>query len=301
MLWAKKKIRQYVWVILKILVFGTASYIIFRAFESIPLASWNVLNYTLSITSPKIILIFFLFSLANWFIEILKWQTAVKPFSALGFTRAAKETLIAFSYGFVTPLKIGEYGVKTQFYPKHHKKNVVLSQFYCHSSQVLVTLIFGLMGLLNFSQGKWNPFMINWSWSHLAFVLILTALLIYVVKYYRLKASISIATILTVIFLSALRLIIFSSMFVLGLFIMGSQIHWDQSIFGIWTIYLIQVIAPTFSGLDISVKGGSALLVFQDIIPSQIILGAVILQYFVSQILPLFLGLILRPNKSEAI
>ena len=104
---------------------------------------------------------------------------------------------------------------------------------------------------------------------------------------------------MTVVFLSALRFVVFSSMMALGLYIMGSPLIWTQAIFGIWTMYLIQLMAPTFSMLDIVVKSGGAVVVFQEIIPAQIIMGAVLLQYILSQVLPLIIGLTLKPPNGQ--
>ena len=103
-------------------------------------------------------------------------------------------------------------------------------------------------------------------------------------------------TAVTVFLYSLLRLVIFSFMLVLGFEIMGNQLDWSQTFFGIWTMYLLQIIAPTFSAIDIAVKSGGALIVFQGLIQAPIIIGAIVLHYVLSQILPLVMGLLIRPN-----
>lgn len=102
-----------------------------------------------------------------------------------------------------------------------------------------------------------------------------------------------------VFLLSVLRFLTFSFMLVLGFEIMGNSLSWPQTFFGIWAMYLLQIIAPAFSVFDIAVKSGGALIIFQGLIPAPIIIGAILLQYLLSQLLPLAAGLVIRPNSIQ--
>ncbi|MDA0718885.1 MAG: lysylphosphatidylglycerol synthase domain-containing protein [Bacteroidetes bacterium] len=284
------------WYALKLLVFIFAMWLIIRTLAPIPHTSWNELTHKLSKTKPWLIGTILLLSIANWSIEILKWQSAIKPLHRIGFQRAARETLIAYTIGFITPLKLGEYPLKTKFYPSIHGKNVVLSHFYCHFSQLLSTILFGVIGVLYFDTTM-NWFQNDFPSTIVLVVLLFTPLISKKLKKrLNLETSMPVKTAVTVFLYSLLRLVIFSFMLVLGFEIMGNQLDWSQTFFGIWTMYLLQIIAPTFSAFDIAVKSGGALIVFQGLIQAPIIIGAIVLQYVLSQILPLVMGLLIRPN-----
>lgn len=294
---SQEKTKQLGWFALKIVVLAAALMVITRTLSTLRSSDWLLLRYKLLNAPLTFMALLFLMSLANWGVEMLKWQSAVKPFALINFSRAARETILAFGAGFITPFKLGEYALKAQFYHRHLKHNVVLSHFFCQLPQILCTLIFGLFGLLKWAsvQPLMKPNLTRFLLI-LVFLLILTPIVIQTKKQLKLGLNISLKTLFVLFNYSVLRFVIFSSMFVVGLKIMGNPLNALETLFGVWTMYFIQVAAPTFSGLDVAVKGGSALLVFQGIIPAQIILGAVILQYCLSQLAPLAISLIISPK-----
>lgn len=300
MLSVPDKAKPYGWFALKLLTLIIAGWLVYRTLSPISAKSWSELTQNFAHTGLWTLTLLCVLSLTNWTLEIIKWQMAIKPIVAINLTRAACETLLAYSTGFITPLKLGEYAIKTRLYSPIQKNKIILSHFFCHFSQLICTIIFGLIGLINFdSSSKFFHFSLGW----LVFIagLSLLGLMLYSRYKKQLKSEhqLPLRTFMTIVFLSALRFVVFSSMMVLGLNIMGSPLIWTQAIFGIWTMYLIQVVAPTFSMLDIVVKSGSAAVVFQEIIPAQIIIGAVLLQYILSQVLPLIIGLTLKPTNGQ--
>lgn len=297
MVWALDKAKQYGWFALKLLTLIIAVWLIIRTLSPIAANSWAALWQHLSTATPLALVLIGSLSLANWTLEIIKWQTVVKPLEAIDFFRATRETLLAFSIGFITPLKLGEYAVKTQFYADIHKEKILVFHLYCHLSQLICTVFFGLVGLLYFdSTTKLLEFDFAWIILMVGGGLFIFLLYVRFQKHINTLFELPGQTLLKILFLSVLRFMIFSSMLALGFHIMGSPLSWSQAIFGIWTLYLIQVIAPTFSMVDIAIKSGGALLVFHELIPAPIIMGAILLQYFLSQILPLIFGLTVNPT-----
>ncbi|MDB2587647.1 hypothetical protein N9Y02_06660 [Flavobacteriaceae bacterium] len=299
MIWALDKAKQYGWFALKLLTLIIAMWLIIATLAPIPKTSWNELIHKLSTTKPQLLGTILLLSIANWSIEILKWQSAIKPLHRIGFERAARETLLAYSIGFITPLKLGEYPIKTKFYPSIERKNVVLSHFYCHFSQLLCTIVFGVIGVLYFDSPM------QWFQNDAPWIMVLLVILFIPLTYSELKKrlnfeiSLPVKTGVTVFLLSVLRFLTFSFMLVLGFEIMGNSLSWPQTFFGIWAMYLLQIIAPAFSVFDIAVKSGGALIIFQGLIPAPIIIGGILLQYLLSQLLPLAAGLVIRPNSIQ--
>ena len=300
MLSVPDKAKPYGWFVLKLLILIIAGWLVYRTLSPISAKSWSELTQNFAHTGLWTLILLSVLSLTNWTLEIIKWQTAIKPIVAINLTRATHETLLAYSIGFITPLKLGEYAVKTKLYPQIQKNKVIISHFYCHFSQLICTIIFGLIGLINFDSSS-SFFHFDLAWLVFIAGSSLFGLLLYGRYKKQLKSEdqLPVETLMTVVFLSALRFVVFSSMMALGLYIMGSPLIWTQAIFGIWTMYLIQLMAPTFSMLDVVVKSGGAVVVFQEIIPAQIIMGAVLLQYILSQVLPLIIGLTLKPPNGQ--
>ena len=141
MVWTLDKAKQYGWFALKLLTLIVAVWLIIRTLSPIPAEACQRLIRNLLSTPAWILGLLFSLSLANWGIEILKWKAAILSINPINFIRSARETLIAFSIGFVTPLKLGEYAVKTQFYREIKKQKVILRHFYYHFSQLLCTLL----------------------------------------------------------------------------------------------------------------------------------------------------------------
>ena len=74
MIWAIDKAKQYGWFALKLLILIIAVWLIIATLAPIPKMSWNELIHKLSTTNPWLLGTILLLSIANWSIEILKWQ-----------------------------------------------------------------------------------------------------------------------------------------------------------------------------------------------------------------------------------
>ncbi len=103
MVWTLDKAKQYGWFALKLLTLIVAVWLIIRTLSPIPAEACQRLIRNLLSTPAWILGLLFSLSLANWGVEILKWQAAIQSIYPINFIRSARETLIAFSIGFVTP------------------------------------------------------------------------------------------------------------------------------------------------------------------------------------------------------
>lgn len=96
-----------------------------------------------------------LLSVLNRFFEILKWQNLVSYLHKISLFDATKQVLGALTAGLFTPNGIGEYAGKALFYEKSQAKNIVFLNLICNGIQLILSVVFGIFGLLYLGYGKW--------------------------------------------------------------------------------------------------------------------------------------------------
>src|SRR5690606_39002546 len=101
--------------------------------------------------SPLSILALLALSFFNRFFEILKWQTLVSSFKKISVGESSKQVLAALTMSIFTPNGIGEYGAKALFFKKDRAKKIVFLNLICNGVQLLVTVFFGILGLIIFN------------------------------------------------------------------------------------------------------------------------------------------------------
>ena len=91
----------------------------------------------------------FLLSFLNWGIETYKWRFVVLKIQSLAFVTALKIVFTGITLSLITPNRIGEIPARAYLLnnSKHLKKNVYAT-FISSFSQLLVTLLIGLLGVI---------------------------------------------------------------------------------------------------------------------------------------------------------
>ena len=90
-------------------------------------------------------------SVLNRFFEILKWQNLVQFIHKIALGEATKQVLGALTAGLFTPNGVGEYAGKALFFDKSNTKKVIFLNLICNGIQMVLTVIFGIFGLLYFN------------------------------------------------------------------------------------------------------------------------------------------------------
>ena len=117
-------------------------------------------------TSITTIIFILLFSVANRYFEILKWQNLVDFIKPISVSEASKQVLGALTAGIFTPNDLGEYAGKAMFFKKEQTKKVVFLNLICNGIQMILTIIFGTIGLILI--GYW--FYINYRSIHYCYL-----------------------------------------------------------------------------------------------------------------------------------
>ena len=150
------KAKQFLVLLVKLLIVGGAFYFIYDQLANNDKLDWQkfivLFRKNQSIAGISFIL---LLSVLNRYFEILKWQNLAKDIHEISLGEATKQVLAALTAGIFTPNGVGEYAGKALYYPKSEAKNVVFLNLICNGIQMILTVIFGTIGLLFLGYWKW--------------------------------------------------------------------------------------------------------------------------------------------------
>lgn len=214
----------------------------------------------------------FLLSFLNWGLETYKWRFVVLKIQPLAFVAALKIVFTGITLSLITPNRIGEIPARAYLLknPECLKKNVYAT-FISSFSQLLITLLIGLLGII---------YTLNLIDIHLSntFILILTNLITLlflmfifsdklkkiVLKIFHKEDNLEFNEIDTLKFLgfSLLRYMVFCLQYLFILEAFG--IHFTSFI-QLWLIpvcFLLASSIPTFVLSEIGVRSSVAILVF---------------------------------------
>lgn len=287
------KAKQFLLVIIKLLIVSIALFYIYQQLQGDKKLDWKTISTFLS---PKAILFLLLFSIANWILEILKWQNLVSYFKEITFFESTKQSLGSLTASIFTPNRIGEYGAKVLYFPKENSKQIMLLNFIGNSSQMLVTTIFGGIGILligfSFQISNWVIF----GCIIIAFLLLyfLKNIEIYgfsIQKLVRKIAAFSFTFHRKNLLLSVMRYLVFSCQFFFLLLTFEIEIALEIAFGTIFTMYLLASIVPSIHLMDVAIKGSVAVYLFGLIgVESWKIIAITSLMWLCNLVLPVLVG-----------
>ncbi len=292
------------WLVLKVGILILLGIFIYDSLANHEELSWD--SFSSAILNSKLfslpsILILFLLTFANWFLEISKWKLLGKQVENLSFKQASVQSLASLSFSLLTPNRIGEYGAKALYYQKEDRKKIVMLNFIGNFHQLLVTLILGCFGIFftdTFTEyGFSKQVQLFVQLLPIGIVLILIALNFnrkyrewrkrfwnrfdYITK--KLNAKIFL--------LSLLRYLVFAHQFYYLTVIFNLNLPYDAALAAITTVYLFASIIPMLSLFDFVLKGSVAVVVFSTlgVFPS-IILSITTIMWVLNFVFPSVLG-----------
>jgi hypothetical protein len=146
------KAKQFLVFMVKVLIVSAAFYFIYRQLMDNDKLDWKqFLILFKKNQSVGGILFLLLLSFANRFFEILKWQNLVASFRSISLGDATAQVLGALTAGIFTPNGLGEYAGKALFFEKAVTKKIVFLNLVCNGIQMILTVVFGILGLLYFN------------------------------------------------------------------------------------------------------------------------------------------------------
>jgi hypothetical protein len=283
------------------LIVGAAFYFIYNH-----LANNDQLNWTkfCAILKEKQsfynIFVMLLLTFLNRFLEIVKWQNLVKVIKKISLGEASKQVLGALTLGLFTPYNLGEYAGKALFFEKDKTKKVIFLNLICNGIQMVVTTVFGVLGLLYFNAHfKALP---TYSVVLLLGISVLLFGILFVSKKITIKGY-SIEKLIHKInkipsrihqkntWLGIGRYLVFSHQYYFLFLIFDVQMPYLLLMATITSIYFLASILPTFQFLDFAVKGSVAVFFFGLVgVNEWIVVFITTLMWFLNTVLPVLIG-----------
>ena len=301
------KSKQFFFVLIKISLVVVAIYFIYQKLTK---NSTLEFSYFIQILSKNGVfslhtVVFLLFlSSFNWFFEILKWQQLVSSLQKISFTKSIEQCLGSLTVSLLTPNRIGEYGAKALYYTSRLRKRVLFINLISNLLQMLVTVVFGIIGILLLSQSQ-NLHINGLKFINILLIIISScAFIIFIIRKTNIKIrgfSLEKIKLFIIKFskkslalgavFSFFRYLIFSFQFYYLLLLFGVEISYLEAMKLITSMYFLASIIPSLFLFDVVIKGSVALYVFSLIgINDLIILSIVTCMWILNFVLPSIIG-----------
>lgn len=295
------KIKQFLVLLIKIVIVGGAFYFIYNQLANNGKLDWQkfliLFHKNQSVLGIGFIL---LLSVLNRLFEILKWKYLVSYLKPISLGEATKQVLASLTAGLFTPNGVGEYAGKALYFDKKETKKIVFLNLICNGIQMILTVIFGIFGLLYFNA-QYNVIT-----SKTIAILFAGFFLLVGVLFFSKKVNIKGYSIEKLIhkineipkpihqkntLLAILRYLVFSHQYYFLFVAFDVDLPYLILIAAISSVYFLASSLPTFQFLDFAVKGSVAVYFFGILgVNEWIVVFITTLMWFLNVVLPVLLG-----------
>lgn len=243
------------------------------------------------------VLMMMLMSSINWMLEGYKWKILVASFKKISFKTAMIQSLVAHTAAFITPFKSGELAIKPLFYEKNKTKKVVYLSFLGNISQLVMTLVFGLIGLYHIQLTPFDVFTENLESANSALLISGLFVSMVVVAYWWIRKNfdfvkgISIKIHVNNYLLACIRYLVFSHQWILLVYFFSPSAAYTTTLMAVFCMYLLASVIPTFALLDWVVKGSVAIYLLGFLgIPTTVLVLISLLMWIFNFAIPALIG-----------
>ncbi len=331
-----KNIKIFLKYVLGPLLFLWLSWSIYHQIRQQPNLSLSWARIRESIHSPAIYQLIAAVGLmvVNWSLETRKWQLAVRQVQHISFWQGFKAILSGVSFSVTTPNRTGEYLGRVLYMEEGNRLRTISLTILCSLSQLLITLLAGIIGLLYL----WNRILgqagsSDWSSIGLQVLLFgsLAALVILTLFYFRVSlfarwieklsrkekfaflvvelGSLNATILWRLLSLSTIRYGVFILQYYLLFDFFGVEVNFAETLFSTSLVFLVLAIIPGFALADLGIRGEVNLKVLGLYSANAIGIGfTAVTVWFINLIIPALAGSLLilgikffgrRPSKPE--
>ncbi|MBK0370557.1 lysylphosphatidylglycerol synthase domain-containing protein [Flavobacterium agrisoli] len=295
------KAKHFLVLVIKLFIVGGAFYFIYQQLVSNEKLEWDkfllIFNKNQSVFG---ILFILYFSVVNRFLEILKWQNLAQVVRKISLFEATKQVLAALTAGLFTPNGIGEYAGKAFYFEKKETKKIVFLNLICNGIQMVLTILFGIFGLLYFNV--LHPVMTTKNIGLLFLGVLILIVILFSVKRITIKGY-SIEKLLHKIneipksihrkniVLGICRYLVFSHQYYFLFVAFDVDLPYLTLMAAITSVYFLASSLPTFQFLDFAVKGSVSLFFFGLLgVNEWIVIFISTLMWFLNVVIPVVIG-----------
>ncbi|PKB16952.1 lysylphosphatidylglycerol synthase domain-containing protein [Flavobacterium sp. 5] len=295
------KIKQFLVLLIKIMIVGGAFYFIYNQLANNDKLDWQkfiiLFHKNQSVFGIGFIL---LLSVLNRLFEILKWKYLVSYLRPITLGEATKQVLASLTAGLFTPNGVGEYAGKALYFDKKETKKIVFLNLICNGIQMILTVIFGIFGLLYFNS-QYSVIT-----SKTVVILFAGCFLLVGILFFSKKVNIKGYSIEKLIhkineipksihqkntLLAILRYLVFSHQYYFLFLAFDVDLPYLILISAISSVYFLASSLPTFQFLDFAVKGSVAVYFFGKLgVNEWIVIFITTLMWFLNVVLPVLFG-----------
>jgi len=289
------KAKQFGVFTIKLLIVIAAFYFIYHQLATNDKLDWMKFMALVEEKQSVLGILFLLsFSIANRYLEILKWQNLVSYIKPIAVGEATKQVLGALTAGIFTPNGLGEYAGKALFFERVKTKKIIFLNLICNGIQMILTVVFGTIGLLILGYTIWGLTIVL-----LAFAFCLLAFLSKNIKIkgYSVKRLLYKLNEIPKpihrknIVLAVCRYLVFSHQYYFLFLAFDVDLPYGTLMATIAVVYFLASSLPSFQFLDFAVKGSVAVFFFEKLgVNEWIVVFISMLMWFLNVVLPVVIG-----------
>ncbi|GIZ07278.1 hypothetical protein [Flavobacterium sp. UMI-01] len=295
------KAKQFLVLLVKLLIVGSAFYFVYHQLANNNQLDWiqftQVFQKNQSVAGISFIL---LLSVLNRYFEILKWKNLVSYVHPISTSESTKQVLAALTAGVFTPNGVGEYAGKALYFNKKETKKIIFLNLLCNGIQMVLTVLFGLVGLLYFNA-HFHIITPEKVWALLGIITVVFTLLFSIKKAsfkgYSIEKMIrKINDIPKAIhqrnlLLGLCRYLVFSHQYYFLFLAFNVDLPYCTLMAAVTSVYFLASSLPSFQFLEFAVKGSVALFFFGFLgVNEWIIIFVSTLMWFLNVVLPVLIG-----------
>lgn len=289
------KAKQFGVFIIKLLIVIAAFYFIYHQLASNDQLDWAKFSELVSGKATFGGIVFLLsFSVVNRYLEILKWKNLVTFVRPISVGESTKQVLGALTAGIFTPNGLGEYAGKALYFDKTKTKTIVFLNLICNGIQMILTILFGTIGLFIIGYWDWALIIIGIS----CLLLLVTFLSKKIkVKGYSIQKlweklnEISESIHRRNMILAVCRYLVFSHQYYFLFLAFDVDLPYGTLMATIAVVYFLASSLPSFQFLDFAVKGSVAMFFFGKLgVNEWIVVFISTLMWFLNVVLPVVIG-----------
>ena len=310
--------KKTIGLLLKIVIVIFAFFFLYQQFTSKrSIEEFDIDNILLQLQHNYLLIgIVILMMFLNWFLESLKWRFLISKIEKISILRSVTAVFSGITVSTFTPNRVGEYAGRVFCLEKADRIQGVLITVIGSMSQLLTTIVFGLIGILllpNLMPG-FEALLTEFVFAYpiMLFVIILLSVLLVIlflnaslfsvllskVKIFSKFNNYNIvftfyesSELLEALLYSVARYVVFTTQFFILLHIFGVDISYIDSIILTTVMLFVISVIPTIAITEIGVRGSVALFLFGLVSANTVgILSATFVMWIINLLLPALIG-----------
>ena len=238
------------------------------------------MNIKASFTDTRVLnfILVFVLMFVNWSLEALKWKISVQGVQPVSFFKSLKAIFSGVSFSVTTPNRTGEYLGRVLYMDDGNRLRVISLTILGSISQLLVTIFFGMLGLLILRHDIDKMSLSGWmEWlKDLGIIGAFFAFIVLTVFYFRIGWLVKwidkipaikkyiwlinelektdTTLLMRLLSISLLRYLVFATQYFLLFRFFGVEVNWWQGFWATAIVFFVMAITPTIELFEVVKK-----------------------------------------------